>query len=129
MHEERLSPELGRLIDATKAAAGRAGPDRAGTEVVGLLMSTGRVYAACADEVGPEAPVGAVESVLALARAEGDNEVLTAAVALAHDFSESVSPSPVTCRSLAEIDAELPVVIKRMGRWVVLPLSRVQSPV
>jgi len=129
VHEERLSPELGRLIDAAKAAAARVEPARAGTEVVGVLVSTGAVYAAYADDDRSESPLSAAESALALARAEGDHEVLTAVVALAHDSSESVSPSPVTRRSLAALDPELPVVVKQMGRWVVLPLSRLQSSV
>ena len=126
MHEERLSPALGRLIDAAKAAAARVGPTRAGTEVVGLLVSTGEVFVAPADEelLGPA--LAAAEAALALARAEGDNEVLAAVVALAHDHSESVSPSPATHRTLAELDPELPVVIKKRDRWVVLPLSRLQ---
>ncbi len=126
MHEERLSPELGRLIDAAKAAAAQVDPTRARTEVVGLLVSTGVVYTAHADEDRSGGLVSAVESALRLARAAGESEVLTAVVTLAHDLSDSVSPSPATCRSLAEIDPELPVVIKQMGRWVMLPVSRLQ---
>jgi len=129
VHEERLSPELGRLIDAAKAAAARVEPTRTGTEVVGVLVSGGAVYAAHADEGGSGSPVSAAESALALARAEGDQEVLTAVVVRSHDVSESVRPSPATCRSLAALDPELPVVIKQMGRWVMLPLSQLQPSV
>ncbi len=128
MHEERLSPELGRLIDAAKAAAARVDPSLPPTEVVGLLTSTWAVYTAQATEDRPEGPVLAVEAALALARAAGDGEVLTAVVTLANDASESVSPSPATCRSLGELDPELPVVVKQKDRWVRLPLSRFWSP-
>ena len=124
MHEERLSPELGRLIDAAKITATRVDPTRARTEVVGLLVSTGAVYAAHADEDCSGTSASAAESALNLARAAGESEVLTAVVTLAHDASDSVSPSHATCRSLAELDPELPVVIKQKGRWVMLPVSR-----
>jgi hypothetical protein len=129
VHEERLSPELGRLIDAAKDAATRVDPTKAGTEVVGVLVSTGAVYAAHADEDQSGSRLSAVESVLALALAEGQDEVLAAVVALAHDTSESVSPSPATCSCLAEVDPELPVVLKQRGRWVMLPLSQIRSSV
>jgi hypothetical protein len=65
---------------------------------------------------------------LTSARAQGEYDVRTAVVALAHDPSESVSPSATTYAVLAGLDPELPVVIKQMGRWVVLPLSRLQPP-
>lgn len=127
MHEERLSPQLGRLIDAAKATAARVDPTLPSTEVVGLLTTAGAVYAA-AGEDRPGHPVSAAEAALALARAAGDSEVSTAAVALANDVSETVSPSPATCRHLAEFDPELPVVVKRLGRWVMVPLSQLWSP-
>jgi hypothetical protein len=126
VHEERLSPELGRLIDAAKSAAARVDPNRARTEVVGLLTSTGAVYTAHADEDHAGRPVSAVESALGLARAAGDSEVVTAVVTLAHDASDSVSPSPAVHRSLAALDPELPIVVKQRGRWVMLPVSRIQ---
>jgi len=129
VHEERLSPELGRLIDAAKAAAARVDPALPPTEVVALLTSIGAVYAAPAGEDHQGCPVSAAEAALALARAAGDGEVLTAVVTLANDASESVSPSPAACCSLAELDPELPIVVKQLGRWVVVPLSRLWSPV
>jgi hypothetical protein len=95
-------------------------------EVVGVLASSGRVYATLAGEAGSGPVPTAAESALALARAAEDNEVLTAVVTLAHDGSESVTPSLETCRSLGELDPELPVVIKRRGRWVVLPVSQLK---
>lgn len=126
MHEERLSPELGRLIDAAKAVAVQADPARAGMEVVGVLASSGQVYATLGGEAGSGPVPTAAESAVALARAAEDDEVLTAVVTLAHDGSESVTPSLATCRTLGELDSELPVVIKQRGRWVVLPVSQLK---
>ena len=125
MHEDRLSPELGRLIDAVKATAAGLEPALAGTEVVGVLVSTGEVHVAHAVETG--SGWSAADSALALSRAAGSQEIVTAVVAVAHDASESVSPSPATAQALARLDPELPVVIKRLGRWVVLPLSHLES--
>jgi hypothetical protein len=76
----------------------------------------------------PGAAVSAAEAAWALARAAGDDEVLVAVIAVTSDASQSVSPSLPTCRSLAELDPELPVVLKQKGRWVMLPLSRFWSP-
>jgi hypothetical protein len=142
VHEERLSPQLGRLIDAAKAAAAQVDPTLPPTEVVALLTSSGAVHmgqtgqaapAGRARQTGPagvdqsEVPVSAAEAARALAHAAGDYEVLVAVVATS-DASQSVSPSPATCRSLTELDPELPVVLKQKGRWVMLPLSRFWSP-
>ena len=143
MHEERLSPQLGRLIDAAKAAAAQVDPTLPPTEVVALLTSSGAVYMgqtgrpAPAEQAGeaeqiagdhPEASVPAAEAARVLARAAGEDEVLVAVIAVTGDASQSVSPSPATCHSLAELDPELPVVLKQKGRWVMLPLSRFWSP-
>jgi hypothetical protein len=125
LHEDRLSPELGRLIDSAKAAAARLEPTMVGTEVVGVLVPSGEIYLAHAGEAGPRS--SAADSALAIARAAGSREVVTAVVAVAHDTSESVSPSPATARALAKLNPDLPVLIKRLGRWVVLPLSRLEA--
>jgi hypothetical protein len=143
VHEERLSPQLGRLIDAAKAAAAQVDPTLPPTEVVALLTSSGAVHMGQTGQAGPaerarqtgpvgvdhsEALVSAAEAARALAHAAGDDEVLVAVVAATSDASQSVSPSPATCLSLAELDPELPVVLKQKGRWVMLPLSRFWSP-
>jgi hypothetical protein len=103
-------------------------PTLARTEVVALLTAIGAVYAAPAGEDQQGCPVSAAEAALALARAAGDCEVSTAAVTLANDVSESVSPSLATCLALAELDPELPIVVKQLGRWVMLPLSQLRPP-
>jgi len=143
VHEERLSPQLGRLIDAAKAAAAQVDPTLPPTEVVALLTSSGAVHtgqtgpAGAAEQAGqaeqiagdhPEVPVSAAEAARARARAAREDEVLVAVIAVTGAASQSVSPSPATCRSLAELDPELPLVLKRKGRWVMLPLSRFWSP-
>ena len=131
MHEERLSPQLGRLIDAAKAAAGQMDPTLPPTEVIALLTSSGAVHTGQMGPAGadhPEVAVSAAEAAPTLVGAVGDDEVLVAVIAVTGDASQSVSPSPATCRFLAELDPELPLVLKQKGRWVMLPLSRFWSP-
>ncbi|MFH0917220.1 MAG: hypothetical protein V1912_12360 [bacterium] len=129
MHEDRLSPELGRLIDAAKAAAARVAPSRGRVEGVAVLTATGAMYAGHAVDDDAAAPSGsAAEAALSSARRAGDGEVLAAAVAVANDPAESVFPSPDSRRSLAEIDPHLPLVVKQLGRWVMLPLSQLSPP-
>jgi cytidine deaminase len=129
MHEDQLSPELGRLIDAAKAAATWADPGLSRAEGVAVLTATGTVYAGCVSRDDPGAPLRcAAESALASARRAGDDDVLAAAVAVANDSAESVFPSPDCRGALAEVDPDLPLVVKQMGRWVKLPLSRLSDP-
>lgn len=129
MHEDRLSPELGRLIDAAKAAAARVAPAFARAEGVAVLTGTGAVHAGYVGDDDSAAPARcAAESALSSARRAGDGKVLTAAVAVANDPAESVFPSPDCRRSLAEVDPDLPLVVKQLGRWVMLPLSQLSPP-
>jgi len=123
MSEEQLTPQMGRLIDAAKAAA-QVGPTLPKAEGVALLTSAHAVYVgrACWDVLVPRA--SAADVALAAARRAGDEQVLVAAVAVAGDASETIPLSPASSRSLAGIDPDLPIVTKQRGRWVVLPLSR-----
>lgn len=127
MHEDQLSPELGRLIDAAKAAAARVAPSLPRAEGVAVLTRGGAVYAGYWGDDPAAVSRCAAESALASARRAGDGEVLAAAVAVANDPAESVFPSPDCRRSLADIDPDLPLVVKQSGRWVLLPLSRMSK--
>jgi hypothetical protein len=129
MDEARLSPQMGRLIDEAKAAALRTGPAIAMAEGVAVLTCDGSIYAG---RIGsdPSAPTGsAAEAALAAARRAGHEEILAAAVAIPGDGSDTVLPSAECRRALAGIDADLPVVIKHRGRWVLVLLSQLPSPV
>jgi hypothetical protein len=128
VHEDQLSPQLGRLIDAAKAAAARVKPGVSRAEGVALLTGNDRVYTGCAG-TDPAAPMlSAADLALASAHRAGDHEVLAAAVAVANDLAESTLLSPECYRSLLAVDPELPIVIKQQGRWVLVELSQL-SPV
>jgi hypothetical protein len=124
MDEDRLSPQLGRLIDEAKAEARLldiASPDAEG---VALLTGSGAIHRGAV--TGGSAEVGsAAGSALARAQAAGDAEIIAAAVAAPFHPGETVLPSAESRRCLAGIDPELPLVIKQHGRWVMLPASKV----
>lgn len=137
MDEDRLSPELGRLIDEAKAAALLLGADAPNAEGVALLADGRKIHSGgTADSPGlarvglagadPERPpVSAAELALRCARTAGDEEILAAAVACPGDAAETVPPSAESHRCLMGIDPELPLVFKQQGRWVVLPVLQV----
>lgn len=118
MDEDLLSPELGRLIDVAKAAAGE-GPAESRLEGVALLTEEG-IYPGRGE--GGAGCRAALEALDAWHEA-GEDALLAAAVASSDTSVASVLPCP-TCRAaLAAVDPELPLVIKRKGRWVLTPLS------
>jgi len=126
--EDRLSPDLGRLIDRAKAAVGSLGTESAEAEGVALLVESGDIYSGATDDRGGQsADGGAVHRALKQAEAAGPSEVLAAAVAAPFDRSETVLPSAESHRLLAEIDPELPVIVKKYGRWVMSSASQVGS--
>ncbi len=141
MDEDRLSPELGRLIDAAKAAArtaasgataagepagagaatpggakahGAEGPTRA--EGWALLAADGRVYAE------PDAT-----AALSAALAAGAPQLVAAAFAVAGDSADTLLPRGDWRRALTGLDPGLPVVVKYLGRWVVVTLAEIPS--
>ena len=93
-----------------------------------MLTGSGAVYAGYVGDDPAAESRCAAESALTAARRAGDREVLAAAVAVANDRAESVFPSADCSRLLAEIDPDLPLVAKQLGRWVMLPLSRLSPP-
>ena len=124
MHEDQLSPQLGRLIDAAKAAAARVGSGVQRAEGVALLTGNETVHTGWA-VADPASPLpSAADVALASVRRACDDDVLAAAVAVANDLAETTLLSLECYRCLVAIDRELPLVIKQQGRWVVLSLSR-----
>lgn len=128
MDRDLLTPQLGRLIDEAKTAASRAvarpaagsppaaGPAGERAEGVALLLEDETMCVA----PGPEDDVhGApAAAAVAAARRAGGVEILVAAVAVANDPAQTLLPCPRTRRDLAQVDPELPLVLKQKGRWV-----------
>lgn len=124
--EDRLSPDLGRLIDEAKVAARALGREAAEVEGVAVLVENGEIYSGASnDRNGEETGAEAAEQALRRAEAAGPAEVLAAAVAAPFDTAETVSPSVGTHGRLSEIDPELPLIFKKHGRWVILPASEI----
>ena len=122
MREDQLSPLLGRLIDAAKAALPQAGDARPSSEAVAFLTESGAIYTGRSGAGPRGSACGAAEAALHEWRATGGGSI--DAAALASDPSlDSVSPC-LECGCLLEgIDPELPLVVKQRGRWVLVPLS------
>jgi len=124
MDEDRLSPQLGRLIDEAKAAARLLGVTGPEVEGVALLTGEGTVHSgATAGALGETG--SAAQAALDWARSAGDQEILAAAVAAPFDPADTVPPSGESFRCLSGVDPDLPLVFKQDGRWVMLPASRV----
>jgi len=123
VHEEQLSPELGRLIDAAKAAAARAGAGPARAEGAAALVESGGIF------VGHSGEDLAAEPHCAVARAfeaAGGLEGGVLAIAVANRDGSSGDLVPCgACRAfLATLDPELPTVTKQLGRWILQPAAR-----
>jgi hypothetical protein len=110
--EDRLSPELGRLIDAAKAVARQAAPSRA--EGWAVLAADGNIYA------GPDA-AAALDAV----PGAGAPQLLAVAFAVVGDSADTLLPRGDWRRALAGLDPGLPVVVKYLGRWVVVTLAEI----
>jgi hypothetical protein len=124
MDEDRLTPQLGRLIDQAKAAALLAGPAAARAEGIALLAGDGTVHTGYQGADLDRPLSSAVDAALASVRRGGCEEILAAAVAVAGDPAATVLPGSECRAALAGIDPDLPLVFKHQGRWVLLPLSR-----
>lgn len=150
MDEDRLSPELGRLIDAAKAAA-HAAAERATVHAAAALR------AAAADPAAAAVPPAAVASpraegwavlvgdgaihagpdvaaVLSAAQASAVSSggedaqtglmgLLAAAFAVIGEGGDTLLPGDHGRTMLGDVDPGLPVVVKLLGRWVAVPLS------
>lgn len=131
MDEDRLTPQMGRLIDAAKSAAARGVQGFVRAEGVALLAEDGSVHVGCAGIASEHGVLPAAKGVessaadmaLASARESGQLKILAAAVAGAGSCGDTVLPSSQTVRALAAVSSELPLVLKRHGRWVLSALS------
>jgi cytidine deaminase len=132
VHEEELSPQLGRLIDRVKTLAKRAESEEAGGrsfswEFAAVLGVSGQVYSG-ESITGVESGGGrcAAEEAVGSADEAGEEEILAIAL-LAADGRSFSTPCPECRRFLSELNPELATVTLRRGRWVLLPLSALES--
>ncbi len=134
MDEDRLSPDLGRLIDQAKAAGRLLGVEDPAIEAVALLSEEGEIFSGATLHYGEHPDLGAAAAGtlrsaahLALERAQeaGAGEILAAVVAAPFSLTDTVLPSVSTYERLVGLDPELPLVIKQHGRWVMLAADKV----
>ena len=124
MDEDRLTPQLGRLIDAAKAASLRAAETAPRAEGIALLTAGENIYAGCAG-ADPDTPMASAAAMaLAAARGAGETGIAAAAMAVVNDPAQTVLPGAESRQCLADVDPDLPVVFKQRGRWVLLLLSQ-----
>ena len=121
--EDRLTPELGRLIDAAKAAAG---------EVIAAASGEDQAAAPCAEGwawLGANKAVYAGRdpaTALAAARTAGA-EPLAAAFAVVGDPADTLLPHGDWRGAMSDVDPETPIVVKYLGRWVMVTLAEVDA--
>ena len=122
MHEDQLSPTLGRLIDAAKAALPGAATSDEPAEAIALLAESGAI--STGRSAGNSSTGGCRAAYIALGAhlAAGGGQIDAAALA-AHPSRESVFPCEACLGALTELDPDLPLVVKQLGRWVLLPVS------
>ena len=118
MGEDRLTPQLGRIIDSAKAAACSA-PAAEGAsaqrEGWAVLGQDGKVYA--------DSSMG---GALGVAQRAGTSPE-AAAFALAGVSGDTSLPGAGWRNGVAGVDPHLPVAVKYLGRWVVVTLEEIPS--
>jgi hypothetical protein len=120
--EDRLTPRLGRLIDAAKAAAGEAArapggaaPEAARAEGWAVLGVDGKVYRA------PR-----LAAAVAAARTAG-TEPEAAAFAVTGESGDTLLPRAGWRAGAEQADPHLPVAVKYLGRWVLVTLEEIPA--
>lgn len=114
MDEDRLTPGLGRLIDAAKSAAGA---QRTGGQLVGrsegwaVLGRDGEAY------TGPDLAAAVAAATEARTQPEA------AAFAVVGEPGETLLPVGSWRTGAEDADPDLPVVVKYLGRWVLVTLG------
>lgn len=123
MDEDRLSPEMGRLIDAVKAVVAREQASPLHGEGVALLGEKAGIGVG----YGPATSVAPGDSAAWAALADlwekGETEVIAAAVASNRPGEDTTELSRGTVETLNAVSRDLPVAVKRHGRWVALTVS------
>jgi hypothetical protein len=128
--EDLMSSEMGRLIDAAKAAARDSAGSVAGEPVApggnpvrsegwALLGRRGTVFTG----PGLGAALAAAGAVDGLAHAASG--ITAAAFAVAGESGDTLLPRSGWCPAGSDIDPELPVAVKYLGRWVVVTLAEI----
>jgi len=120
-----LGPELGRLIDAAKGAAGHAYAPYSGFGVgAAVLGGSGVVHVGCnVESASYPAGVCAERVAVGAAIAAGEERLVAVAVAGEKEGLETLVPCGVCLQLLAEFGAGLTVVSKQHGRWLAQPVS------
>jgi hypothetical protein len=123
MDEDRLSPGLGRLIDAAKAAAAVGADGHTRGEGWAFLGPGGKVHAASDAAMAlaaARATAGTVEEPVWLV-----SDLVAAAFAVAGESGETLLPRGDWRFALQDVDPDLPVAVKYLGRWVVVTLGEI----
>ena len=117
MDEDRLTPKLGRLIDAAKAAAGGVAP----TGAVPAARNQGWAVLGLDGNVYPGRSLAAAIAAAAAAHTQPE----AAAFAVGGESGETLLPAGAWRDGAEGADPELPVVVKYLGRWVVVTLGEI----
>ncbi len=134
MDEDRLTPKLGRLIDAAKAAARgtarEAAPDGGGAAGQGGAAEPGRspdVRAEGWAVLGLDGAVypGGTVAAASAAAAAGHTEPEAAAFAVVGEAGDTLLPRAGWRAGMGDADPELPVAVKYLGRWVLVTLGEI----
>ena len=127
MDEDRLNPQLGRLIDAAKAAATRAGAEGSVAPAGSAPLDAGRMRAEGWAVLGVDGKVYSgtlLASALAAVR-DSRTSPEAAAFAVAGESGDTLLPAEDWRAGADSADPDLPVVVKYLGRWVVVTLEEI----
>ena len=124
MDEDRLTPVLGRLIDAAKAAAATADDERAACEE-GEVTPRVQGWAVLAED-GEVYSGRRLAGVLGVLQRSGTVPE-AAAFAVAGEPDDTLLPSGDWLGGAVGADPHLPVAVKYLGRWVVVTLEEIPS--
>lgn len=127
MDESRLTPRLGRLIDMAKAASLQVDPGASTAEGIALLTERESIYVGHTGGDPDRPGTSAAEVALVAARRAGEEEIVAAAVAIANDPGATVTPCRESLRCLAGLDPDLPLIVKKRGRWILMIVSELTA--
>jgi hypothetical protein len=118
--EDRLTPQLGRLIDAAKAACaggGAAAPSGAAARAEGwaVLGLDGKVYQ------------GARLAAALAAATDKGTAPEAAAFAVTGEAGDSFLPGGAWRDGAEAVDPDLPLVVKYLGRWVMVTIGEIPA--
>jgi hypothetical protein len=120
--EDRLTPQLGHLIDAAKAAATSAAAG-GGAALEGAPPSRAEGWAVLGED-GKAYPGSRLAGALGAARCSGTLPE-AAAFAVAGEPGDTLLPGGDWRAGAEGADSQLPVAVKYLGRWVVVTLEEV----